>query len=410
MDKNTDFSEDDESSHIISKFVPITAGLCVLGCVGLVGNIFTLMFYRSIPASSTVMFIRRLALVDLFINILMFSEGVEILLMTRKGVALNLACKLTKVVSIWVNSTSAIYIWMIAMDRHRKICKPFSKQLNLKHVKYACIGTSVFTGLFSLRAFVTYGTVSVNDFKDDWQHHHLFNYCTTKDDDTYIFVNTICIAIDCGLAVLGWVSICFAYTEVLVALYKAKSRSKAMRSTHFLSTRKSNRELNSEIKKNSQTSDNQETDMNSCGSKTESSAIKITAETEISNSKDRSTVVCKSVQIRDVSSDLKQSMESLHSFRSSRLTSMRDKKLTFMLITISITFIVCFSPYFIVKLYMRSFLENGPEIELEIPIQVLLKLPYLNCVINPWVYCIFNTEFRRYIKRKFSRCFGKCTG
>ncbi|XP_052760918.1 D(2) dopamine receptor A-like [Mya arenaria] len=81
----------------------------------------------------------------------------------------------------------------------------------------------------------------------------------------------------------------------------------------------------------------------------------------------------------------------------------RERRLTYMMLAVSAVFIVCFLPFFAVRIVARIVLETGEEYELGLMKQIALRLPYLNSVFNPIVYCVFNQEFREYVWSLFRR-------
>lgn len=97
---------------------------------------------------------------------------------------------------------------------------------------------------------------------------------------------------------------------------------------------------------------------------------------------------------------------STKSFLAQMTVSSRENRVTYMLFTVSVFFIVLLLPYLVIKIVQRYVYENGPEFELSPSVQFALNLVYMNNVFNPFVYYIFNQEFRRFVRCLVKRVFA----
>jgi hypothetical protein len=91
-------------------------------------------------------------------------------------------------------------------------------------------------------------------------------------------------------------------------------------------------------------------------------------------------------------------------FEYTRIKKPSEVKLTLMMFTVSMIFILCFTPYFAIRVFITILLDSKKDYISNAGLQFALKLPYINSVFNPIIYYIFNPNFRRYIVG----CFGKC--
>lgn len=86
--------------------------------------------------------------------------------------------------------------------------------------------------------------------------------------------------------------------------------------------------------------------------------------------------------------------------RAKAAVSVKENRMTFMLLAVSLLYIICFVPYFVVKIVNRHIRGNSTEYEISISVQIAFSLVYLNSMMNPFVYLIFNPDFRRFIRCK----------
>ncbi|WAR06091.1 hypothetical protein MAR_021460 [Mya arenaria] len=74
----------------------------------------------------------------------------------------------------------------------------------------------------------------------------------------------------------------------------------------------------------------------------------------------------------------------------------KEVRITLMMFTLSMVYVLCFVPYIIVKGKDLKY-KVGHELELNVYQQLALRMPYLNSVINPFVYLICNKTFRKFL-------------
>ena len=84
---------------------------------------------------------------------------------------------------------------------------------------------------------------------------------------------------------------------------------------------------------------------------------------------------------------------------------MSEAKTAWRLSVFIIVFIICWTPFFVTIWVRLLFLKNGPPVPFYV---VANTLPYINAVINPFLYALFNPTFRRgmvmfYKKKKGTR-------
>ena len=82
---------------------------------------------------------------------------------------------------------------------------------------------------------------------------------------------------------------------------------------------------------------------------------------------------------------------------------------TVMMLFVSVGFLLSFTPYFIASIgimYSSSIENDTPKAVMKASTHMMQKCAFLNSVINPFVYYIFNNDFRTFVRSMYSRkCF-----
>ena len=74
-----------------------------------------------------------------------------------------------------------------------------------------------------------------------------------------------------------------------------------------------------------------------------------------------------------------------------------ERRVTFMMLAVSVAFLLCFLPYFVMRSTQgkwQYFNEKDFSVELWLP----FLIPVVNSVINPILYCVLNQRYRRFVK------------
>lgn len=473
-------------SEIFRHLLPIIVCMIVFGAAGIVGNILTFIFYAFKTKRATpVLLIACLAAVDLTVCV-MFVPNIAEMWVNVKYTQGGL-CIFAHFAGLWAVACSGLILWVVAIDRHRKICSPFGKQLTLVTTKYAIIGIVVFGFLLSVRNFANFDTVGVDvKLHTDQNSTVKGHYCTTRDDPDYIASVTVFTVIDFLLVLMVWITLLIVYSHIIYTLFKLKSARKRMSTKHkdreveistlsheteySDSTNVSREAHTSEVEEHSsdrtegkgvhqadrnvttlKRSDNKSIlkkvfrlrpSLKTAISLNDERKVKFNESPVQKNQKDKEFTNVEradsdvktpenqseqgELSLSHVSDSLQDSGhspsdEQSHSKRRTwgrkkhrkynSAKSARERKLTLKMLTVSIVFVICFTPYFVVKIWMREVLKSGEEYELSLLSQIALRLPYMNSVFNPVVYCVFNPHFRLYIKEIVysfaAKCFSK---
>ncbi|XP_045213813.2 octopamine receptor-like [Mercenaria mercenaria] len=427
---------------IFRHLLPVIICMILFGVAGIVGNILTFIFYTyKSKRSSTVMLIACLAIVDLVVCVLFIPNIIEMWVNVKY--TSSFMCKFAHFVGLWTVASSALILWVVAIDRHRKICSPFGKQMTLVTTKYAVIAIIVFGFALSVRNFANYDSVEVNVKENDLNITIQGHYCTTTDDDKYTVSVAVFTIIDFLLVLMICLTLAVAYSHIIYTIFKLKKTRKRLHPKPKviemeISTPSHEAQSQDEISTKQPTSDKDENEKRKVSSSSYVDGKQI-SDLDISTEDSRQSVMSNDAATRTSSSvqdsgpsdeypsdcpslrdtghlqdevTLSSGSHSKSTFQKifnghkqpKRYNSAKcavERNLTFKMLAVSIVFIVCFTPYFIVKILMREVLKTGEEYELNLLAQISLRLPYMNSVFNPVVYCAFNPQFRLYIKSFF---------
>lgn len=165
-------------------FIPVILYVGTLMLIGTIGNSMVVYFYGCKSKSSTsVSFIFALAIFDLVTCVI--GMPMEIAdLRYFFNFENELACKALRCITHFASISSGITLVAIAVDRYRRICKPFERQMNNKHVKVICVCTGILSILLSWPAFVFNEVVDV-EIQNKKGETVIGKDCTTTKRDSY---------------------------------------------------------------------------------------------------------------------------------------------------------------------------------------------------------------------------------
>lgn len=384
--------------EISTRLLPVIILTAFLGAVGIIGNVLAMMFYATkCKQTTTVTLIKYLTVVDMIVCFLIIPKVLEMIVNIEYKV--SYLCKLTQFLSLWTIVCSCFILWVISIDRHRKICKPFAKQITLPIVKYI-VGAIVMTSfVLSVRNLVIYDTIPVNITISSDNRTVTGRYCTVTDNQDYGDIVFIFYTSDFLLVLTIWVTIIITYSHAIFVILR---RQMKLRRKHETGN------ANSMYPKKSHQRGEDTFEKSECSSCNESHED--TVETSFVNDGEHTELPASQRPLFMIEpktghfpiDSLQRRVKRWRKKKSRRVTfagikNPLERNLTAMMCTASIIFILCFTPFFVVRVLMRTVLGSGIEFELRIGCQFLLKLPFLNSVFNPIIYCILNPKFRKYL-------------
>ena len=172
----------------VARLVPTLVYLGVISVTGIFGNGLVCNIYQTrYRLSNSRCFILCLGAIDLISCLVVIPF--EITTVINQYIFRHLwLCKLSRLFNTSSTLTSSFLLLFIAIDRYRKVCKPFKKQISIKVAKFLCV-LAVLLGLFfSLPTTLVYGKKTFNIP----EYNLVGTECSTDDsieDTIYPFLN-----------------------------------------------------------------------------------------------------------------------------------------------------------------------------------------------------------------------------
>lgn len=166
------------NSAEVERLIPTIVFLLIICVVGIIGNCLVIHVYRTrYKMSNSKCFILCLSAVDLLTCCLAIPLEISTVLHQYTFEHLWL-CKMSRVFNTLGTTSSSFILLFIAVDRFRKVCKPFGWQIKTKVTKILC-GLAILIGVFvSTPAIFIYGkhTFDIPEFNLTGTE------CSTADD------------------------------------------------------------------------------------------------------------------------------------------------------------------------------------------------------------------------------------
>lgn len=367
-----EFLEQLELEVFLQRHIPVTVYLIMLALVGTVGNIHAILVYslRYNPSNYRT-FVVWLGFIDLAACCMSIPFEVYDI---RNGFTFesDATCKFFRFLNHLVSSGSGFLLGVIAIERFRKVCRPFSRQLNEKESKMACVITVVVSSLLSLPSFILYGPT----MKETPYPGVMGSDCTVlrqyKKSIFFKLYNGVLIFLVTSVFIICVV----VYIMVGRVLYKS---TKFRKSAQVVGMKKCGSTSSSSNLRNG-VSMNQEPSV---------------AKEEESSTNETNSKVSRSVSVSDGTVKKRKKFD-------------RMKRITMMFLVATAVSYIGYLPNLILG-YMKAF--NGKVYNEASDVlgpfnSILLRGYFINNATNPVVYCFLDDRFRRECKnlyRKFNQ-------
>ncbi|KAL4217765.1 hypothetical protein ACF0H5_022504 [Mactra antiquata] len=174
----------------VRKLIPTIVYMLTIAVFGIVGNSLVIHIYRTrYKQSNSKSFILCLSAVDLFTCCA--SIPLEVSTIFEQFMFKHLwLCKLSRSFNTFGTCASAFILLFIAVDRYRKVCRPFAKQIRNTIAKFLCLLSIILAALMSLPAVFIYGkhTFDIPEFNITGTE------CSTSDamkGEPFPFINSL---------------------------------------------------------------------------------------------------------------------------------------------------------------------------------------------------------------------------
>ncbi|XP_052803921.1 5-hydroxytryptamine receptor-like [Mya arenaria] len=390
------------------QYIPLIVWIIIQSVTGIVENILTITYYASRPKKrSTTVFITAIGIFDLLacmlINTTVGALFVDI------DQSKRFLCKGAYYINHMIVLSSAMILWSISLDRYRKICRPQGWQFSTKSAKLFVTCAVIVSSFMSARVFIISDIVRVNI---SWSYGNMSyiigNYCTISVEENQQHVVLISHLIDGVTFIVILATFLFMYGRILKVLRHHRSQTKNIR------TARRNPGPNVYLK-----ADNVEPNVTVLDLDTISFEGNITQNIRSNVLKTSQNIMDRSIEISSNSSSPRlqrlrpykseDNLLSKHSnkdlgdfepgtlYRKAISEQRFDRKIVMMLLAVTGCFVVCLTPYFAATFTLRSE-SRDYDLELSPVIQVALRMPFLNSVINPIIFYACDTKFRYFAK------------
>lgn len=385
---------DDERSAIIKRLndemaslmVPATIYISVLMVFGLFGNLMVCYYYGfKTKRTTNSLFIVILAVYDVVVcSICMPTEIVDIEF--NYTFENNAACKILRFVNYLAGIGSILTLIAIATDRFRKICRSTKSQMSIKSAKWISLiifGVSI---LLSWPSLAIYGSIKVNipyDLDIDLKGSD----CTSTKDKKYRGYVWAFNVVHFVMFFVCSIILIVLYSVIGKSIYshhkrlrKYSSTKKTVSSTNETSLSQTTEEVTIENDARHETSDN-----------IKGQHINVRDNDNNKNSRNKNGKESKNkLQMR--------CSQVTHRTEANSIDS-ETLKLTMVMIIVTVVFIISFLPYLSLTVWRimkgkheAEFLSGSGLVGFKIGSRSFL----LNSSLNPWIYGIFNSNFRRF--------------
>lgn len=362
----------------------------VLMILGVVGNANVLFVYATkFKNSNHRLYIISLACLDL-VTCCIGMPFVIVDLRYPLLFTLVPVCKILRFLNYFMCTCSALILVVIAVDRYKKICKPFDPQMSRKMAKLACLIAMIVSLCLAWPAPILYGHSTVDAetiseyFKMDINITGV--QCFTEDRFKHTkyqaFFNIVLI-----LVIL-------TSTVILAVLYGLIGRKV------FKQTKKFTRKIKvSPAGQNSSNSDSMKTESSGSGTNSEIHLISKQAiiEPSINSWKSKNT--------EPTSSGTEVCMATAGA---TEIKTIQKRKITFMLFIITLVFVLSFMPHLSLKtiaFLRKDFLPSLSFRNLVIYNTFVWSF-FVNNVANPIIYGFCDERFRKEMRKLYCRHSG----
>ena len=148
-------------SEMASTLLPVVIVISCYTIIGLFGNLLAVYYYGCyVKPSPSSNFIVSMAIFDIIICCVSMPLDIRYMYSYFQNA---IACKILRFVYYFASNSSDFVLIAIAVDRSRKVCQPFKRQITAKMTKLIDIVTVCFISLsISWPSFLFYDIYAVN--------------------------------------------------------------------------------------------------------------------------------------------------------------------------------------------------------------------------------------------------------
>lgn len=347
--------------------------------LGIIGNLHVLVIYAfRIKPSNPRTFILFLAVLDFTTSII----GMPFIIVDLRNpltFSLPAVCKILRFVNYFICLASSFILFIIAIDRYRKVCDPLGSQISHSAAKYLCLVALGISLLLSWPAPVLYGHSTVNTTNPNITGVRCFTEDKFKDTPYQAYFNYVLVFV------------VFTMFSILVVLYTLIARA-ITKHTKFINSFKTTRVKTNNSK---ETSGNKDELILKCDVKT----------TNDPNANVNTIITSYSGLNEDVN-------QTYHKGRSKHrdiLHFHHIKRTTLTMFLITAFFFISYMPHLILKIVV--FVKNDFVTNLNITGKLLYNTFvwcfFINNIMNSFIYGFCDRNFRTEVKIMYNAIFRR---
>lgn len=426
----TEMTLEELRSHELHLQVPVVVYLLLISITGIFGNSLVFYVYKWKYSPSTCRtFVIYLSIMDLISCIVAIPVEVWFLFM-EFDFQTAWICKASVFLNNWPTLTSGFLLVCIAIDRYRKVCQPFQWQISGKMAAFMCVLTALVALAFSWLSLVIYGIQTT-------QHPVYQNVTISQCVETDTMKETVFPMLNnafFALLFLGSLStIIIMYCLIALKVRRhMKKREYMVNKTSYPQdmteasemTIMSGKVVIENKLRNSvddlETSEDifYSTDTLNSKDLVSKSETYTPVMCSIDNSDEPSNTSRHSVLSRMFSRLTSSSVTSKstisgrsngthkHRHRKSKSKQQKANRTAFIMFQISLAFILSYLPLLcllLIRTINSTFVTSLNDGE-RAAYKFFLRSYYLNCAVNPVIYGLWDTRFRKACKKLLCRC------
>ena len=405
------------NDQMVRVLMPAVIYISLMMILSLVGNVFVCYYYTfKEKRSPNTFFIVVLSVYDLLTCLI--TMPTDIATMTLYYTFVNdHACRILRFVNFSLAIASILTLVAIATDRYKRICHVARPQMNLPQARHVSVIIVLISILLSIPTLLIYGVYPVP----------IVNYLTLD-----VYGQTCLLSKEVVHSVYVWTYIAAQFfgfvflLAVLVVLYSIIGRAIYCNRKRLKCQFKNNRMGRKFIKFNktatSTTITIEEMTTNTTGMRIESLVNQLVGTDNNKQFKQHMPTQSNAEHIPEFSNIIHETNKANLNTQENEVKYKAEPKIprrryqldadtvrvTILMVTVTVIFIVSFLPYLsfavwsvIEDRHEALFLSKAGLVAYHIGFRSYL----LNSALNPWIYGIFNSQFRQFF---FGWCFRKC--
>lgn len=385
---------DQVNQQYIHEYLPAFIVGVLIVIVGFIGNsVAAIYFGWKAPKSVVHFLVFALSINDAITNLVFVDNLVKVFFFINYRNVV--ACKIIFILRRWLVGNSLALMVPIAIDRFRKICHPFSKQLTFTSARWTVFGIAASSLLISARSYFSVDVLRINITSTSNSTKGFYCWFTEENDSKAVERIFSYVDICLHVCIICCVIVCYSLTARRIL----QSRKKlGLHDTKYAETNQQNNENIRPVDEcTSDTVDMQltETQIQEEITNVNTNPVFFISKESIEQDSNKT----KGETLREkIVCVFKQKNNGKKKHKRTRA----EIRVTLMVAVITMASIVCFLPYYLSVLIVKyNFSGNGLIMSVEN--MFLSRVYFLNSAINPLVMVALNKSFRDFI-RSISRC------